>query len=83
MTTKNVTQYDAKKFVDHFGGADAMVGLWMGCGFSLTKYAIEKWVQRNAIPTSRILEAVQVAKRKRKTFDIAQFVKTKRGKSNA
>lgn len=80
MNNKLTTQYDARKFVEHFGGPDAMIGLWLGSGFQLTKYAIEKWVQRSSIPTSRILEAVQVAKRKRKPFNINDFVTRKKRK---
>lgn len=80
MTAKQFTHYDAKGFVDFFGGTDAMVALWEKSGFHLTKFAVEKWLQRNSIPTSRILEAVSVARRKRKPFNISNFVKTKKVK---
>ncbi len=46
---------------------------WEQSGFELTRGAQDKWVMRNTIPTSRLVEAANVAKRMRQPFDVNQF----------
>jgi hypothetical protein len=82
MASYKRTQIDVRGFIQHFGGASEMRGLWQRHGLSLTKGTQDKWVMRGVVPTSRILEAVQVSRSRRKAFDFNHFVKTTRGKSN-
>ena len=63
------------KFLHHFGGATAMRQTWTSCGLALTKGAQDKWLMRETIPTTRIIEAIGVAKRKRLTFNLQSFIK--------
>ena len=48
--------------------------LWEKQGFHLTKGAQDKWLMRKTIPVARLLEAVQVAKRKRCKLDLNAFI---------
>lgn len=52
--------------------------LWAKHKLALTKGAQDKWVMRGVVPTSRILEAVQVARATRTLFDFNAFIKTTR-----
>lgn len=54
--------------------------LWESQGINLTKGTQDKWVLRQAVPTSRILEAVQIARKKRIAFDFNKFVRTTKEK---
>ena len=67
-------------FIRHFGGPLAMRLLWERHGLALTKGAQDKWVMRGGVPTSRILEAMQVSRARRIDFDFRVFVKTVKGK---
>lgn len=67
---------DVRRFLQFFGGPSAMRELWGEGGFHLTKGAQDKWMMRGTIPTARLLEAVQIAKRKRKKLDLNAFLKT-------
>lgn len=46
---------------------------WEKSGLVLTKGAQDKWVMRNTIPTARLIEAANVAKRLRIEFDVNRF----------
>lgn len=72
------TTVDVKGFVQFFGGPAAMRLLWELHGLSLTKGAQDKWVMRGSVPTSRVMEAVMVARRKRLPFDFSNYVRTKK-----
>lgn len=76
--TSRTINLDAKAFIGSFGGPAAMRALWVRCGLHLTKGAQDKWVMRQVIPTSRILEAVQVNKSMDLEFDLNSFVKPTR-----
>jgi hypothetical protein len=81
MTTdKSEVTVDVRAFIQHFGGPAAMRAAWYRTGLTLTTGAQDKWVMRGVIPTSRILEAVQVAKAMRQPFDFNKFLITKKGK---
>jgi hypothetical protein len=80
MQSDKKTRVDVRRFIQHFGGPLAMRQLWQRHGLTLTKGAQDKWVMRGVVPTSRILEAVQVSRTKRVEFDFNNFVKTVRGK---
>jgi hypothetical protein len=79
MTSDKKTQIDVRSFIKHFGGPLAMRQLWERHGLSLTKGTQDKWVMRSVVPTSRILEAVQVSRARRTQFDFRDFVKTVKG----
>jgi hypothetical protein len=80
MTTYKKTEVNVRAFIKHFGGPAAMRLLWAKHKLELTKGAQDKWVMRGVVPTSRILEAVQVARAMRTSFDFNNFVKTSRRK---
>jgi hypothetical protein len=80
MTPDKKPQVDVRAFIKHFGGPLAMRELWERHGLSLTKGTQDKWVMRSVVPTSRILEAVQVSRARRTQFDFRDFVKTVKGK---
>jgi len=69
------TVIDVRGFIRFFGGPAAMRTLWEKQGLHLTKGAQEKWVMRGMVPTSRVMEAVIVARKKRMPFDFNAFVK--------
>jgi len=52
--------------------------LWLRYKLPLTKGAQDKWVMRGVVPTSRILEAVQVSRTLQTNFDFNDFVITTR-----
>jgi hypothetical protein len=79
MQSDKKPQIDVRRFIEHFGGSAEMRRLWEKCGLVLTKGTQDKWVMRKAVPTSRILEALQVSRSRRKAFDFNSFVKTTRG----
>jgi hypothetical protein len=78
IKTSRTINLDVKAFITSFGGPAAMRSLWARCGLHLTKGAQDKWVMRQVIPTSRILEAVQVKKSMDLEFDLNSFVQPKR-----
>lgn len=79
MQSDKKTRIDVRRFIQHFGGPLAMRQLWQRHGLSLTKGTQDKWVMRGVVPTSRILEAVQVSRARRKPFDFRDFIKTVKG----
>jgi hypothetical protein len=70
---------DVRGFIQHFGGQAEMRRLWEKHGMLLTKGAQDKWVMRSAIPMSRVLEAIQICKARRRPFDFNSFVKISKG----
>ncbi len=52
--------------------------LWEQQGFHLTKGAQDKWAMRGTVPTSRVMEAVMVARKKRLPFDFSAYVRAKK-----
>lgn len=72
------TRVDVRGFVEFFGGPAAMRTLWESQGLHLTKGAQDKWIMRDTVPTTRVLEAVQVARKKRMPFDFNNFVQTRK-----
>jgi hypothetical protein len=80
MTTDKRTKIDVRAFIAFFGGPAAMRATWTRHKLELTKGAQDKWVMRGVVPTSRILEAVQVARAMRTPFDFNHFVKVSRRK---
>jgi hypothetical protein len=72
------TTVDVKGFVRFFGGQAAMRLLWEQQGLTLTKGTQDKWVMRGTVPTSRVMEAVMVARKRRLPFDFAVYVRTKK-----
>lgn len=79
MQSDKKTRVDVRGFIQHFGGPLAMRQLWERHGLRLTKGTQDKWVMRGVVPTSRILEAVQVSRAKRIKFDFRDFIKTVKG----
>lgn len=76
----NSTRVDVRGFIGFFGGPAAMRELWTTQGLHLTKGAQDKWIMRDTVPTTRVLEAVQVARKKRMPFDFNNFVHTRKVK---
>lgn len=74
----NTTVIDVRGFIQFFGGPSAMRTLWEKQGLHLTKGAQDKWVMRGIVPTSRVMEAVFVARKKRMPFDFNAYVKTRK-----
>jgi hypothetical protein len=72
------TTVDVKGFVQFFGGQTAMRLLWEQQGLHLTKGAQDKWALRGTVPTSRVMEAVMVARKKRLPFDFSAYVRTRK-----
>jgi len=66
---------DVRGFVAYFGGQAAMRSLWEKHGLSLTKGAQDKWVLRGAVPTSRVMEAVMVCRKRRVHFNFSNFIR--------
>lgn len=56
--------------------------LWAKHKLALTKGTQDKWVMRGVVPTSRVLEAVQVSRAKRLPFDFNTFIKIKKAKKH-
>jgi hypothetical protein len=52
--------------------------LWLRHKLHLTKGAQDKWVMRGVVPTSRILEAMEVSRTLQTNFDFNDFVITTR-----
>jgi len=78
--TDKSTKVDVRGFIEFFGGQAAMRALWTTQGLHLTKGAQDKWIMRDTVPTTRVLEAVQVARKKRMPFDFNNFVHTRKAK---
>jgi len=76
--TDKSTKVDVRRFIEFFGGPAAMRALWATQGLHLTKGAQDKWIMRDTVPTTRVLEAVQVARKKRMPFDFNNFVHTRK-----
>jgi hypothetical protein len=75
---RNIFKINVKGIILSFGGATPMRVIWARCGLHLTKGAQDKWVMRQALPTARILEVVQVSKILGIDFDLNFFVEIKK-----
>lgn len=70
----NFTRIDTRKLVAHFGGR---IELWRRLearGFKLSVKTIEKWMERDNIPASRLVQLMELAQHERRPLDLNLFV---------
>jgi hypothetical protein len=73
QTTAN---FDVRSFIAFWGGPSAMRSQWQKHGITLTKGMQDKWLQRNKIPSQRLVQAVAIAKTLRRPMSLDQFIIT-------
>lgn len=71
-------QLDAKRIVKRFGGRIELWRRLAAHGHHISVKTIEKWVERNSIPSSRLLVLIDLAKKEKAPIDLDEYViKTK------
>lgn len=68
--------FDVRSFIAFWGGPSAMRNQWQEHGIILTKGMQDKWLQRNKIPSQRLVQAVAIAKSLRRPMSLDQFIIT-------
>ena len=63
-----------RALIDHFGGVTSLVNFVTAAGFVLSDRTCRKWIERNSIPTARLLEIYIAAEVWGQRFDLRKFI---------
>lgn len=77
--TENQTataRLNARKIVEHLGGLAATRRMLREGGVDISIDAIDKWRRRGSIPGDKIAVLAAAAKRKRRAFNLYDFIET-------
>lgn len=72
----NSTRLNTRKLVAHFGGRSELHRRLEARGFTLSVKTIEKWMERDNIPSNRIVQLMELAQSERRPLDLNLFVLT-------
>lgn len=74
MEQKN--KIEVKKLVDFFGGKDQIVNDYSKIlKLTITLKAVEKWIERDSLPSNHIVNFTILAQKKQLSFDLSNFFK--------
>lgn len=73
---QTIANFDVRSFIAFWGGPSAMRCQWQKHGVTLTKGMQDKWLQRNKIPSQRLVQAVAIAQALRRPMSLDQFIIT-------
>lgn len=74
MLSTDMIQLDAKRIVQRFGGR---IELWRRLnahGHFVSVKTIEKWTERNSIPSSRLLVLMDLAKKEKSPLELDDYI---------
>lgn len=66
-------QLDAKSIVKRFGGRIELWRRLAAHGHPISVKTIEKWMERNSIPSSRLLILIDLAKAEKSPLDLDEY----------
>jgi hypothetical protein len=67
---------DAKTIVKRFGGRMELYRRLTAIGHDISVKTIEKWMERDSIPTQRLVVLMQLAKSEGRSLNLHEFIKT-------
>lgn len=70
----DMIQLDAKRIVLRFGGRIELWRRLAAHGHHISVKTIEKWMERNSIPSNRLLVLIDLAKKERAPIDLDDYV---------
>lgn len=68
------TRLNTKKLVAHFGGRMELWRRLEARGFKLSVKTIEKWTERDSIPSARLVQLMELAAHEQRPLDLNNFV---------
>ncbi len=72
----SVMGIDAKTIVKRFGGRMELYRRLTAIGHDISVKTIEKWMERNSIPTQRLIVLMKLAKLEGRTLNLQDFIQT-------
>ena len=72
----NFTRLNTRQLVAHFGGRAELHRRLEARGFTLSVKTIEKWMERDNIPSNRIVQLMELAQYEKRPLDLNLFVLT-------
>ncbi len=69
-----MTRLDAKRIVLRFGGRSELWRRMAKHGHHVSLKTIEKWMERNSIPTARLLVLFEIARKEGKPLELEDYV---------
>ncbi len=73
VPTTDMIQLDAKRIVKRFGGRIELWRRLAAHGHHISVKTIEKWMERNSIPSSRLLILIDLAKAEKSPLDLDEY----------
>ncbi len=70
----NFTRIDTKKLIARFGGRIELWRRLKARGFELSVKTIEKWQERESIPSHRIVQLMELAQYEKKPLNLNDYV---------
>jgi hypothetical protein len=67
---------DAKTIVKRFGGRMELYRRLTAMGHDISVKTIEKWMERDSIPTKRLIVLMKLAKKEGRTLNLQDFIQT-------
>lgn len=70
----NFTRIDTRKLIARFGGRSELHRRLKARGFELSIKTIEKWTERDSIPTYRIVQMMELAQYEKKPLNLNDYI---------
>ena len=70
----DMSRLDAKRIVQRFGGRSELWRRLAKYDHHVSVKTIEKWMERNSIPTARLLVLIELARKEGKPLDVENYV---------
>ena len=67
---------DAKTIVKRFGGRMELYRRLTAMGHEISIKTIEKWMERDSIPTQRLIVLMKLAKQEGRNLNLQEYIKT-------
>lgn len=74
VSSTDMTRLDAKRIVQRFGGRSELWRRLEKHGHHVSVKTIEKWQERNSIPTARLLVLMDLARKEGKPLNVEDYV---------
>lgn len=70
-----MSKLDAKRIVHRFGGRSELWRRMAKHGHHVSVKTIEKWMERDSIPTQRLIALMDLAKKEGKPLNVEDYIK--------
>lgn len=68
------TRIDTRKLVARFGGRSELHRRLKARGYELSIKTIEKWMERDSVPTYRIVQMLELAQAEKKPINLNDYI---------